>query len=37
MPTARDISFRQRAVPFLDMLEQSSRADEEIVWQIDGD
>jgi hypothetical protein len=33
-PTFRDVSLRQRAVPFLDMLRRCQAAGKEIVWGV---
>jgi hypothetical protein len=33
-PTLGDVSLRQRAVPFLDMLRRASAAGKEIVWGV---
>lgn len=33
-PTFKDVSLRQRAVPFMDMLRRCEREDAEIVWGV---
>ena len=33
-PTFRDVSLRQRAVPFIDMLKRCEKAKAEIVWGV---
>ena len=33
-PTFKDVSLRQRAVPFMDMLRRCEKADAEIVWGV---
>lgn len=34
LPRAEGVSLRQRALPFIDMLQRAHRADKEIVWGV---
>ena len=34
LPTPEGISLRQRAAPFIDMLQRTHKADKEIVWGV---